>query len=91
MNSIIRIVLKAARYPFYALGIFTGAKSFRDNPIIGSKLLNILGLHVARIVVAAAMTKIRFLFLAPLMDKSERQSLAPVSYTHLTLPTICSV
>ena len=80
MNSIIRIVLKAARYPFYALGIFTGAKSFRDNPIIGSKLLNMLGLHVARIVVAAAMTKIRFLFLAPLMDKSERQSFAQNGY-----------
>jgi len=71
---------KIALLPVYMLKIFTGAKSFRDNPVIGSKLLNTLGLHVARIVVAALMTKIRFLFLAPLMDKTERQSLAQNGY-----------
>jgi hypothetical protein len=35
--------------PYYFLQLFSTAKSFRDNPIIGSKLLNRLGLHVWRI------------------------------------------
>ena len=68
------------RLPFYLLQIFTCAKSFRDNPVIGSKLLNVLGLHVARVVFAALMTNIRYLFLAPLMDKTERESFRQNGY-----------
>lgn len=68
------------RLPLYLLQIFTCAKSFRDNPVIGSKLLNVLGLHVARVVIAALMTKIRYLFLAPLMDKTERESFRQNGY-----------
>ncbi|MGD9809884.1 MAG: phytanoyl-CoA dioxygenase family protein [Sphingobium sp.] len=38
--------------PWWALELATGAKSFRDNPLIGSKYLNARGLHGARIRVA---------------------------------------
>src|SRR5215217_6642730 len=41
--------------PFHLAALATRAKSFRDKPIIGSATLNRLGLHVARIQVAAAM------------------------------------
>ena len=71
---------KIALLPVYALQLFSGAKSFRDNPIIGSKILNRMGLHVVRVVLAAGMTKLRYLCLAPLMDKSERQSFSQNGY-----------
>jgi len=62
------------RLPIYYAQLFTGAKSFRDNPILGSTLLNRLGLHVIRLVAAAGVTRFRTLVLAPLMTKEERKS-----------------
>lgn len=41
--------------PFWALQLLTGAKSFLDNPLIGSRRLNARGLHVRRVKLAAAM------------------------------------
>ena len=35
--------------PLAALAVFTGAKSFRDNPVLGSRWLNKHGLHVMRL------------------------------------------
>lgn len=35
-------------YPVWVLQLFTGVKSFRDNPLIGSRRLNETGLHVLR-------------------------------------------
>lgn len=35
--------------PWWALQLMTGAKSFRDNPLIGSRRLNSKGLHRARV------------------------------------------
>jgi len=40
------------RAPFWLLELATGAKSFADNPILGSKRLNRRGLHVARLRLA---------------------------------------
>lgn len=40
------------RAPFWLLALATGAKSFADNPLIGSRRLNRLGLHVARLRLA---------------------------------------
>jgi hypothetical protein len=37
------------RLPFWVLAIFTGAKSFVDNPILGSTRLNRAGLHLWRV------------------------------------------
>lgn len=45
--------------PFWILQIFTQAKSFRKNPVIGSRFLNRLGLHVFRLVVAHSIMQMR--------------------------------
>lgn len=52
-----------AKYPFWTFELFTTAKSFSANPIIGSRVLNRLGLHVARIRLAHLMTTWRRLFM----------------------------
>jgi hypothetical protein len=41
--------------PFYLAALATGAKSFRDNPVIGNPTLNRMGLHVVRMRQAEAM------------------------------------
>ena len=43
-----RTLLSWWRAPLWLLAIATGAKSFADNPILGSERLNRRGLHVAR-------------------------------------------
>ena len=40
------------KMPLYAAELATGAKSFCDNPLIGSRRLNEAGLHVKRIKLA---------------------------------------
>jgi hypothetical protein len=46
---------KALMTPIWALQLLTGAKSFLDNPLIGSQRLNARGLHVGRVRLAAGM------------------------------------
>lgn len=48
-------ITKALLAPLWALQLLTGAKSFLDNPIIGSQRLNARGLHVGRVKLAAGM------------------------------------
>jgi hypothetical protein len=60
--------------PWWVIEIFTGGKSFRDNPILGSRTLNRLGLHVARLVVGHGLTRLRHLMLAPLVPAEQRQA-----------------
>lgn len=50
---------KLLRIPIWFLQIFTEAKSFESNPIIGNQLLNRLGLHLFRLVLAHSLTAIR--------------------------------
>lgn len=47
------------RSPFWTLQLFTGAKSFADNRILGSPRLNRAGLHVARLRAAHALARYR--------------------------------
>ena len=60
-------LLRLLRWPLWFLEIFTTAKSFTANPIIGNPALNRLGLHLARVRLAHAMTAWRRLFIAPLV------------------------
>jgi len=56
------MALPAARVlltPLWLIQLATGAKSFLDNPLIGSQRLNRLGLHLARVRTAAALTRWR--------------------------------
>ncbi len=46
-------------FPLWLLQLATGAKSFLDNPIIGSERLNRRGLHVTRLRVAHSLAAMR--------------------------------
>lgn len=54
--------MNPARYllfPWWIAQIPTGAKAFCDNPVLGSPLLNRMGLHVGRVRAAAALARFR--------------------------------
>jgi hypothetical protein len=48
----VRALIRWWRAPLWLLALATGAKSFIDNPILGSERLNRGGLHVARLTLA---------------------------------------
>lgn len=54
-NTIGNTIGGALLAPVWALQLLTGAKSFLDNPLIGSRRLNARGLHVARVRLAAGL------------------------------------
>ncbi|WP_156678432.1 phytanoyl-CoA dioxygenase family protein [Sphingomonas profundi] len=58
--------------PWWAAQLATGAKSFRDNPLIGSRRLNARGLHVSRVRLAHALAERRRARLAHLIDPADR-------------------
>lgn len=67
--------MKAAdiiKYPFWTLALATGAKSFRDNKVIGSPMLNRMGLHAKRIQLAHDLAWSRRRRLAHLADPADR-------------------
>jgi hypothetical protein len=47
------------RAPLWILALFTGAKSFADNPILGSERFNAAGLHAWRLKLAHALAESR--------------------------------
>lgn len=65
---------KSLLAPLWALQLLTGAKSFLDNPIIGSQRMNARGLHVGRIRLAAAMAAWRRRRLAPKVRAEWREA-----------------
>jgi phytanoyl-CoA dioxygenase PhyH len=62
--------------PFHIAALATGAKSFRDNPVIGSPTLNRAGLHVARVRLAHRMVEWRRERLASLIPAEDRSAFA---------------
>jgi Phytanoyl-CoA dioxygenase (PhyH) len=58
--------------PVHLMALASGAKSFRDNPIIGSPRLNRAGLHAARMRLACRMADWRRERLAPLVSAEDR-------------------
>lgn len=60
--------------PVHAAALATGAKSFRDNPIIGSPSLNRAGLHIARLRLAHHMAEWRRDRMAALISDEDRLS-----------------
>lgn len=71
MRSIIRNIVMS---PWWLVQVFSQAKSFTANPILGNRWLNRLGLHVGRMVVAHAARRVRLLFIAPFVEKDLRQA-----------------
>jgi hypothetical protein len=66
--SLPRRFRKAVALPFAAAQLLTGAKSFADNPIIGSRRLNEKGLHVGRMKLAHRLAARRRAVLAAGVD-----------------------
>src|SRR4051794_37861617 len=64
--------LKWALLPLYFGPLFTGAKSFEANPLVGSARLNALGLHKARAAVAYRRAEARRARLARLVSAEDR-------------------
>jgi hypothetical protein len=60
--------------PVHVAALATGAKSFRDNPVIGSPTLNRAGLHIARVRLANAMAEWRRKRLARLISEDDRKA-----------------
>lgn len=58
--------------PYWLASVFTQAKSFKENPIIGSKILNVLGLHVFRLVLSHSIFHFKLFILSPLVSKEDR-------------------
>jgi hypothetical protein len=66
--------------PVWAVQLFGTAKSFRDNPLIGSRFLNRLGLHAARLVAAHAINRVRLGLLSPLAEPDQRRQFRDQGY-----------
>lgn len=60
-------------YPVWFLELFTRAKSFRNNPIIGSRFLNRIGLHVFRLTVSRCIFLFRRAILVSLASREDRE------------------
>lgn len=67
-------ILRWWRVPFWIAALITGAKSFRDNPLLGSRTLNQLGLHVWRVRIAHSAAAARRRRLARGIQKEWRQA-----------------
>lgn len=66
------IFLKFHMWPVWIIALFTQGKSFKANPVIGSRLLNTLGLHILRVLAARMAAHIRWFLLAHKMPKHLR-------------------
>src|SRR5690606_21412084 len=69
----IKDIGRYAALPWHCLQLATHAKSFENNPLIGSRRLNALGLHVQRRQLAMGMAALRRRALASRLDARERE------------------
>lgn len=67
-------VAQALLSPYYAAELFTHAKSFEDNPILGSRWLNDRGLHSFRVSAADRIAAMRRRRLTHLISTADRQA-----------------
>jgi len=65
---------KFLKAPVWLFELFTTAKSFKDNPLIGSPVLNKLGLHVVRLLVSHAVMRARMWMLALPVSREDRRA-----------------
>jgi hypothetical protein len=72
MRNVAHIARQTALAPFWAAQVMTGAKSFMDNPILGSARLNAWGLHVRRLQLAHGLAASRRRRLSHLVSAEDR-------------------
>ncbi|OLO03644.1 phytanoyl-CoA dioxygenase family protein [Salinicola socius] len=68
------------RYPIWFGELFTGAKSFAANPLLGSERLNRYGLHAARVWSAYWMSRLRMAMLSGGVPKTDREQFQRYGY-----------
>jgi hypothetical protein len=73
---IAQLLRSILRSPLWVPQLATGAKSFVDNPILGSERLNRAGLHTVRVRLAHAMAGFRRGQLAHLVSAQDRADFA---------------
>ena len=79
-------------WPLWGLQVFGMSKSFSANPVIGSTVLNKLGLHAARASAAHAMAKLRWALLAWQVPPELRKSFQAQGFCgYSKLPARCTV
>ena len=80
--------LDLIKAPIWLAELASGAKSFKNNPIIGSRWLNERGLHIARLRQAESMADSRRRRLTHLVDSEDAESFARDGYVvrHNALP-----
>ncbi|CAN5361521.1 phytanoyl-CoA dioxygenase family protein [soil metagenome] len=69
-------LLTYLRWPLWVVELATGAKSFADNPLIGSRRLNGMGLHRLRVSVAHRVTTWRRWLLSGAVSVEDRAAFA---------------
>lgn len=76
MRTPTKALLKSplTKAPLWLLELFTSAKSFQDNPLIGSPRLNKLGLHTSRMVVSHGVMNLRMWLLSAKISEADRKS-----------------
>ncbi|WP_420143189.1 phytanoyl-CoA dioxygenase family protein [Sphingobium sp.] len=79
----IRFATRLLLLPLSFLQLFTGEKSFRDNVFIGSRRLNAMGLHRARVRIAHAMADRRRARLAATVDATDRAAFDRDGYVEI--------
>lgn len=72
MNRIPATLRRLLQWPLFLLSVLGSAHDFHRNPVIGSPLLNRLGLHVLRLLLAQALSSWRRLWLRPLLPAGLR-------------------
>jgi hypothetical protein len=72
--------LDLIKVPIWLAELASGAKSFKNNPIIGSPWLNERGLHIARLRQAESMADSRRRRLTHLVDSEDAESFARDGY-----------
>lgn len=76
--------LRWFRAPVWLLALATEAKSFKENPIIGSRRLNRAGLHIVRVRLAHLMADFRRKRLSHLLSEQDRLDF--LAHAHKALP-----
>ncbi|WP_447926347.1 phytanoyl-CoA dioxygenase family protein [Vreelandella sp. EE27] len=68
------------RYLVWGGEVFTGAKSFKANPLLGSHRLNRWGLHKSRVRLAYWISRLRMAMFAPGVPKADRKQFNEFGY-----------
>lgn len=80
MPALPELARRLALAPWWALELLSSAKSFVDNPLLGSARLNRLGLHRVRLRAAHALSARRRAGLAAALAPAEREAFARDGY-----------